>query len=89
MAGNRKTPGRNFLPARSPESSRMPTQAGANDVASKIAQVKMPKLPALAQPGPPKPQPSVQSTIFRNNREGMRAVPMAPQRYPKFMGRTY
>lgn len=57
---------------------------------SKIAQVKLPKIaPAPQTPAPPKRQQSIQSQIFRDNREAMRAVPMAPQRYPRFMGRTY
>lgn len=58
-------------------------------MASKIAAVKLPKIAPLPRvPVPPKPQPSIQSQIFRNNREAMRAVPMAPQKYPRFMGKT-
>lgn len=58
-------------------------------MASKIPQVKLPKIAPLPQtPAPPKQQTSIQTQIFRNNREAMRAVPMAPQKYPKFMGKT-
>lgn len=57
---------------------------------AKIAEVKLPKIAPLPQtPAPPKPQMSEQSTIFRNNREAMRAVPMTPQRYPRFMKPSY
>lgn len=56
---------------------------------SKIAQVKLPKIaPAPQVPAPPKRQQSIQSQIYRDNREAMRAVPMTPQRYPNFMGKT-
>ena len=57
---------------------------------SKLAQIKFPKIaPAPQTPAVPKAQPSVQSQIFRNNREAMRAEPMLPQRYPRFMKRAY
>lgn len=56
---------------------------------SKIAQVKLPKIaPAPQTPPAPKPQQSAESQIYRNHRESMRAVPMTPQKYPSFMGRT-
>lgn len=58
-------------------------------MATKIAPVKLPKIAPLPRvSAPPKLQPSVQSQIFRNNRQAMRAVPMAPQKYPRFMGKT-
>lgn len=50
------------------------------------AAVKIQPMPRTV--GPPKPQPSIQSQIFRNNRTAARAMPMTPQRYPKFMGKT-
>lgn len=57
---------------------------------AKIPQIKFPKIaPAPQTPPSPKTQQSVQSQIYRNNREAMRAVPMAPQKYPRFMGRQY
>lgn len=38
--------------------------------------------------GPPKPQTSVATRIFKNNRTADRAFPMVQQKYPKFMGKT-
>lgn len=59
-------------------------------MASKIAQVKLPKLAPLPQPpAAPKQQQSVQSQIYRNNREAMRSTPMTPQAYPAFMGKPF
>lgn len=52
--------------------------------------VKLPKIAPLPRtPDPPKEQQSVQSRIFRSNRAALRAVPMAPQKYPRFMGKAY
>jgi hypothetical protein len=52
----------------------------------KIAEIKLPKTPPLPSvPAPPKQ--SVESEIYRNNRESMRTTPMTPQVYPTFMGR--
>lgn len=61
---------------------------------SKTPTFPMPKTPpALTLPAAPKPQPSVQSQIFRSNREAIRADPLGqdsvPQKYPRFMKRAY
>jgi len=61
---------------------------------SKIPQVKLPKIaPPPAFPQAPKPLPSIQSQIFRSNREAIRADPLGqdavPQKYPRFMKRAY
>lgn len=50
---------------------------------------KLVKPPAVIQAGPPKPQTSVATRIFKNNRTADRAFPMVQQKYPKFMGRGY
>jgi len=54
---------------------------------SKIPQVKVPKAPPILAAPPPRRQQSVQSQIYRDNREAMRAIPMTPQAYPSFMGK--
>ena len=61
---------------------------------SKVPKITFPKIaPAPSMPASPKQQPSVQSQIFRNNREAIRADPLGqdqiPQKYPRFMKRTY